>query len=62
MTTWNWSRLLARSSDGRQAIYDERFVVFDLVGASDHLAVACLGRALRPDQIVVTHPLTVRRF
>jgi len=113
VTAWNWSRLLARSSGGRQAIYDERFlgrwhellaalgdesrvefteheatqlltvfavnweylpqsrvdpdsryhlVVFDLIGSSDHLAVALVARTLRPDQIVVTHPLVAQRF
>ncbi len=111
--TWDWSKLLARSADGRQAIYDERFLgrwddlvatlgglgtfdfteheasqlltvfavnwnylpqsrtdpevryhlaVFTITGTTDHIAVSFVARALRPDQIVVTHPLIVRRF
>lgn len=113
MTDWNWSRLLARSADGRQAIYDERFlgrwndllaglaeqgsvefteqeatqlltvfavnwevlhpipadptaryhlVVFDLLGTANHVGIAFVAEALRFDQIVVTHPLLIRRF
>jgi hypothetical protein len=111
--TWDWSRLLARSAEGRQAIFDERFlgrwddlmatvdgigifdfteheasqlltvfavnwehlpqtradpearyhlVVFNVAGNTDHVAVSFVARPLRPDQIVVTHPLIVRRF
>ncbi len=113
MTAWDWSKLLARSADGRQAIYDERFLgrwhdllttlgrpdqvefteheatqlltvfavnweylsptrtdpearyhlaVFDLADSTDHIAIAFVARALRPDQIVVTHPLIIRRL
>jgi hypothetical protein len=111
--TWDWSRLLARSAQGRRAIFDERFmgrwdelvadvgglgiidfteveamqiltvfasnweylaqdpddpdsryhlVVFDVTATTDRVGVAFIGRALRPDQLIITHPVIVRRF
>ena len=111
--SWDWSQLLARSADGRRAIYDERFmgrwdglvasvgglgifdfteheamqlltvfatqwdhlpqeaddpdfryhlVVFDVTATTDRVAIRFAARALRPDQIVVTHPRIVRRL
>jgi len=113
VTPWDWSRLLAQSAEGRQAIYDERFngrwtelldtigghdrieftqheasqlltvfavnwdhlpqsrvdpdaryhlVVFSLTATTDHIAISFVARALRPDQIVITHPLIIRRL
>jgi hypothetical protein len=37
-------------------------VVSDLTGTTDHIAFSFVARALRPDQIVITHPLVIRRL